>query len=113
MYGMFLERLKRLQNQVFTEVYTFKNVKLTYITRLDGRKRPLGLSTANDKIVQEVMRMILEAIYKPVFSELSFGSRTGLGCHNASNQVERRFRWVDYIIAGYIEKYLPQSITIY
>ncbi len=107
MDGMSLERLKRLQNQVCKENYKFKNVKLTYIPRPDGRMRPLGLPTANDKIVQEVMRLVFEAIYEPVFSELSFGFRSGLGCHDALHHVERRFRWVDYIIEGDIEQAYP------
>jgi len=107
MDGMSLERLKRLKNQVCSENYRFQTVKLTYIPRPDGRKRPLGLPTANDKIVQEVMRMILEAIYKPIFSELSFGFRSGLGCHDALYHVEQRFRWVDYIVEGDIEQAYP------
>jgi group II intron reverse transcriptase/maturase len=105
--GMSLERLKRLQNQVCLEKYKFKNVKLTYIPRPDGRKRPLGLPTANDKIVQEVIRMILEAIYEPIFSELSFAFRSGLGCHDALYHVEQRFRWVDYVIESDIEQAYP------
>ena len=107
MDGMSLARLKRLKEQVCSEQYNFKNVKLTYIPRADGRKRPLGLPTANDKIVQEVIRLILEAIYEPVFSELSFGFRSGRGCHDALAHVERKFRWVDYVIEGDIEQAYP------
>lgn len=104
---MSLERLKRLREEVCSEQYTFKTVKLTYIPRPDGRKRPLGLPTANDKIVQEVIRLILEAIYEPVFSELSFGFRTGRGCHDALDHVENTFRWVDNVIEGDIEQAYP------
>lgn len=107
MDGMSLARLKRLKEQVCSEQYNFKNVKLTYIPRADGRKRPLGLPTANDKIVQEVIRLILEAIYEPVFSELSFGFRSGRGCHDALAHVEEKFRWVDYVIEGDIEQAYP------
>jgi group II intron reverse transcriptase/maturase len=107
MDGMSLERLRKLKERVCTEVYTFKTVKLTYIPRPDGRKRPLGLPTANDKIVQEVMRMILEAIYEPVFSKFSFGFRAGLGCHDALDHVEKKFRWVDYVIEGDIQQAYP------
>jgi retron-type reverse transcriptase len=103
MDGISLERVKRLKDKVYSEVYKFQTVKLTYIPRADGKHLP----TANDKIVQEVMRMILEAIYEPVFSEHSFGFRTGLGCHDALNHVERRFRWVDYVIEGDIEQAYP------
>jgi group II intron reverse transcriptase/maturase len=107
MDGMSLERLKRLQREVCSGKYKFKPVKLTYIPKPDGRKRPLGLPTANDKIVQEVMRMILETIYEPVFVEESFGFRTGLGCHDALSHVENKFRWVDYVIEGDIEQAYP------
>lgn len=107
MDGMSLERLKGLQYRVCTEIYKFKPVKLIYIPAKKGKKRPLGLSTANDKIVQEVMRMILEAIYEPVFSSESFGFRTGLGCHDALAHVENKFRWVDHVIEGDIEQVYP------
>ena len=53
------------------------------------------------------MRMILDAIYDPVFSDLSFGFRTGLGCHDALDHVEQKFRWVDYVVEGDI----AQSIS--
>lgn len=107
MDGMSLERLNRLKNRVCTESYKFKPVKLTYIPQSNGRKRPLGLPTANDKIVQEVMRIILEAIYEPIFSQLSFGFRSGRGCHDALDHVDNRFRWVDYIIEGDIAQAYP------
>lgn len=105
--GMSLARLKRLREEVCSEQYTFKTVKLTYISRPDGRKRPLSLPTANDKIVQEVIRLILEAIYEPVFSELSFGFRTGRGCHDALDHVENKFRWIDNVVEGDIEQAYP------
>ena len=107
MDGMSLERLKRLKIQVCKESYGFKPVKLTYIPAGNKKRRPLGLPTANDKIVQEVMRMILEAIYEPLFVEESFGFRPGRGCHNALAHVEQKFRWVDYVIEGDIEQSYP------
>ena len=107
MNSMSLERLKRLKNSVYQESYKFKPVKLTYIPAGKGKQRPLDLPAANDKIVQEVMRIILEAIYEPVFSELSFGFRSGLGCHDALDHVERKFRWVNYVIEGDIAQAYP------
>ena len=92
MDGMSLERLKRLQTQICAEKYRFQTLKLP---------------TANDKIVQEVIRMILEAIYEPIFSELSFGFRSGLGCHDALHHVERKFQWVDYVVEADIEQAYP------
>jgi group II intron reverse transcriptase/maturase len=107
MDGMSLDRLRRLKEKVCSESFAFKTVKLTYITYPDGRRRPLGLPTANDKVVQEVIRMVLEAIYEPNFSKLSFGFRQGLGCHDALNHVEQKFRWVDYVIEGDIKQAYP------
>lgn len=107
MDGMSLERLKKLQVSVYEGSYKFQPVKLIYIPKASGKRRPLGLPTANDKIVQEVIRIILEAIYEPVFSEQSFGFRAGLGCHDALNHVENKFRWVDYVIEGDIEQAYP------
>ena len=107
MDGMSMGRLKRLRESVSSGKFKFKPVKLTNIKRPDGRQRPLGLPTANDKIVQEVMRIILDAIYEPVFADESFGFRVGLGCHDALNHVEKKFRWVDYIIESDIEQAYP------
>ena len=107
MDGMSLERLKRLQKKVCSENYKFTPVKLTHIPKANRKTRPLGLPTANDKIVQEVMRMILEAIYEPLFSNKSFGFRRGLGCHDALHHVENTFRWIDYVIEGDIEQAYP------
>jgi len=107
MDGMWLKRLTNLKESVYLETYVFKPVKLTYISRPDGRKRPIGLPTANDKIVQQVIHLILEAIYEPIFSEHSFGFRAGLGCHTALNHVENKFRWVDYVIEGDVEQAYP------
>ena len=104
MDGTFLKRLHRLQADVQSEKYSFASVKQILVPRPDGQIRPLGLSTANDKIIQEIMRMILEAIYEPVFSDLSFGFRTGQGCHTALDHVERKFRWVDWVVESDIQQ---------
>jgi len=107
MDGMSLDRLQSLKEAVIKETYIFIPVKRTQIPRPDGRLRPLGLPSANDKIVQEVLRMVLEAIYEPSFSNLSFGFRQGLGCHDALEHVEKTFRWVDFVIEGDIEQAYP------
>ena len=107
MDAMSLKRLKNLREKVYLEKYKFKPVKLTLISQPDGRKRPLGLPTANDKVIQQVIYLILEAIYEPIFSKQSFGFRAGLGCHDALNHVEQKFRWVDFVIERDIEQAYP------
>jgi group II intron reverse transcriptase/maturase len=104
---MSLTRLKRLREKVINQSYIFKPVREIEIPKPDGRKRPLGLPTANDKIVQDVIRMILEAIYEPCFSKQSFGFRHGLGTHDAFEHVESKFRWIDWVIEGDIEGAYP------
>ena len=98
-----LKRLEKLREKVVNESYQFKAVNEIKISKPDGRKRPLELPTTNDKIVQEVIRMILEAIYEPCFSKQSFGFRQGLGMHDALEYIESKFRWLDWIVQGDIE----------
>jgi RNA-directed DNA polymerase len=105
--GMSIQRLVRLQDKVVNESYQFKPINEIQIPKLNGRKRPLGLLTANDKIVQEVIRMVLEAIYEPCFSKQSFGFRQGLGTHDTLEYIESKFRWVDWVIEGGIEGAYP------
>jgi group II intron reverse transcriptase/maturase len=113
--GISQQRLQRLQTKVYSEKYNFAPVKLILIPAGGKKTRPLGLPTANDKIVQDVIRMVLEAIYEPVFSDLSFGFRTGRGCHTALAHVEKKFRWVDWVVEGDIQRAYPtidQTILI-
>lgn len=105
--GLGTTRLLRLQNRVLDESYQFKPVKLTWIPKANGQKRPLGIPTPNDKLVQEVIRMILAAIYEPNFDTRSFGFRKGMGVHDALQYVETKFRWVDWVIEGDIKSAYP------
>lgn len=66
--------------------------------------RPLTIVPARDKIVQEVMRMILDAIFEPTFSNNSHGFRPGRGCHTALRQVKTQFGSATVIIDGDISK---------
>lgn len=66
--------------------------------------RPLTIAPPRDKVVQEVMRMILEAIFEPTFSNNSHGFRPGRGCHTALRQVKTQFGAATVIIEGDISK---------
>lgn len=98
--GISTQRLIRLQDKVIAENYQFKPVKEIKIAKLNRRKKYLELPTMNDKIVQEVIRMILEAIYEPCFSKKNFGFRQGFETRDALEYIESKFRWVDWVIAG-------------
>jgi group II intron reverse transcriptase/maturase len=105
--GLNLDALRRLRDEVVSERYQFKPVKQVLIPKPDGRLRPLGIPTASDKIVQEVMRIILEAVYEPIFDKNSYGFRPNRGTHQALQYVEQTFRWVDWVIEGDIQAAYP------
>lgn len=68
-----------------------------------GKTRPLGIPSANDKLIQEVIRMILEAIYEPTFSKHSHGFRPNRSCHTALMEIQRKFHGVKWVIEGDIK----------
>jgi len=68
------------------------------------KKRPLGIQSANDKLVQEIVRMILERIFEPKFSNKSHGFRPERSCHTALVQIQNTFTAVNWFVEGDIEK---------
>lgn len=105
--GFSMKILKAIKEEVTSENYSFNPVREVHIPKANGKKRNLGVPSFYDKIVQEVIRMILEAIYEPIFIDESFGFRTNKGPHNALKHIENSFRWCTYVIEGDIKDAYP------
>src|SRR3989442_50081 len=109
-YGEALEEnLADLSGRLKRGAYRAKPVKRTYIPKADGRQRPLGIPTLEDKIVQRTTVDVLNAIYETDFLGFSYGFRPGRNPHNAldalyAGLLTRKVNWVlDADIRGFFE----------
>ena len=102
--GMSLERIDQIIAQLQQGTYRWKPVRRVYVPKKKGGKlRPLGLPSWSDKLLQEVIRQILEAYDEPRFSPFSHGYRPGRGCHTALAQIYRQWKGVKWFINGDIQ----------
>jgi retron-type reverse transcriptase len=98
--GMSLAKIGQIINTLREERWRWRPVRRAYVPKKDGRRRPLGLPTWSDKLVAEVVRMLLEAYYEPQFSDHSHGFRPGRGCHTALRKVADTWTGTHWFIEG-------------
>ena len=114
--GMGMERIDRLIASLKDHSYQPNPARRKYIEKKNStacragsastsslKKRPLGIPSIEDKLVQEVVRMILESIYEPTFSNYSHGFRPKRSCHTALLQLQKNFTGTTWFIEGDIK----------
>lgn len=98
--GMSLEKIGRIIDAMRHERYRFSPAKRVLIPKKNGKLRPLGLPGWTDKLVGEVMRLLLDAYYDPQFSDRSHGFRHGRGCHTALREVANTWTGTTWFVEG-------------
>src|SRR5207302_10897813 len=98
---MSMEKIEAIIDAMRHERYRFSPVRRIYIPKKrSGKLRPLGLPTWSDKLVGEVVRLLLEAYYEPQFSDRSHGFRPGRGCHTALRDVAETWTGTTWFVEG-------------
>lgn len=101
--NMSLSRIEKLIASLKDESYQPQPSRRVYIPKKNGKVRPLGIPAFDDKLVQEVIRMILEAIYEGHFEYTSHGFRPNRSCHTALAQIQKLFSGAKWFIEGDIK----------
>ena len=100
---MSISRIEKLIHSLRDESYQPTPSRRVYIPKKNGKMRPLGIPAFNDKLIQEVVRMILEAIYEGSFDKNSHGFRPKRSCHTALKQIQKSFNGARWFIEGDIK----------
>jgi len=98
--GMSEEKIDQITDLMRHERYRFSPARRIYIPKKNGKLRPLGIPGWSDKLVGEVVRLLLEAYYEPGFSARSHGFRKGRGCHTALREIRENWTGTTWFIEG-------------
>jgi retron-type reverse transcriptase len=102
--GFSLETIQAIIQEMRPEQFHFKPVRTTFIPKANGKRRRLGIPCVRDKVVQEAMRLVLEAIsdspYGSYLRETSHGFRPNHSCHTALREFRGKGAAVNWLIEG-------------
>ena len=98
--GMSGDKIHKVTGAMRAERYRFRPARRIFIPKKNGKMRPLGLPSWSDKLVGEVVRLLLEAYYEPTFSAHSHGFRPSRGCHTALTDVAIGWTGTTWFIEG-------------
>ena len=98
--GMSEDKIDQIIGLMRHERYRFSPARRVYIPKRNGKLRPLGLPTWSDKLVGEVVRLLLEAYYEPQFSDRSHGFRRKRGCHTALREINNTWTGTVWFVEG-------------
>jgi len=102
--GLSRGKIAAIIDTIRHERYQWKPARRIYIPKKDGRKRPPGIQSWSDNLVQEVVRLILDAYFEPRFSPHSHGFRPERGCHTALREIYPNWMGTVWFIEGDIAK---------
>jgi group II intron reverse transcriptase/maturase len=101
---MSLRKIDTIIEALRSEKYQWTPTRRAYIEKKNStKKRPLSMPTWSDKLLQEVIRLILESYFEPTFSNSSHGFRPGRGCHTALRQIDDNWHGVNWFLEGDIK----------
>src|SRR5438094_6463166 len=102
--AMSLDKIDTIITALRNERYQWHPARRVYIPKQNGKKRPLGMPVWSDKLLQEVIRLILETYFEPQFSDHSHGFRPERGCHTALREIYYHWTGTAWFIEGDISQ---------